>query len=59
MQKKCIKVVFFFTFLNKYSLKNAFLMGFGEQFGEQNHSNYSYDRIYLSPLKTIDKYALF
>ena len=51
MQKLTHKAVFFFAFLYKNSLNFAFLVGFGEQFGEQNHSNYSYDRICLSPLK--------
>jgi hypothetical protein len=35
MQKKCIKVGFFVLFLYKYSLKTAFLAGFGEKFGEK------------------------
>ena len=36
MQKSCINVGLFLSFLHKYSLKIAFLAGFGEQIGEQN-----------------------
>ena len=36
------KCSFFFAFLYKYSSKNAFLVGFGEQFGEQNRLKVSY-----------------
>ena len=38
MQKVTHIAVFSFAFLNKYSLKNAFSVRFGEQFGEQNRS---------------------
>jgi hypothetical protein len=35
MQEIANKVVFFFAFLYKYSLDFAFLVGFGERFGER------------------------
>jgi hypothetical protein len=38
MQKTTHKAVIFCVFLDKYSLKNVNLVGFGEQFGEQNCS---------------------
>lgn len=37
------KAVIFCVFLHKYSLKNAFSVGGGEQFGERNRTNISYN----------------
>ena len=54
MQELTRKVVFFFAFLYKNSIKNAFLVGFGEQFGEQK----SPEKPYVSRLSSVGNTTL-